>query len=45
MLSDIEYVRNLDGKLGEVVTNVYVNCLSYTHGMWFSSVWFDIDDM
>ncbi|KAK6609499.1 major facilitator superfamily transporter [Botrytis cinerea] len=44
-LSDIEYVRNLDGKLGEVVTNVYVNCLSYTHGMWFSSVWFDIDDM
>ncbi|TGO56817.1 hypothetical protein BOTNAR_0215g00120 [Botryotinia narcissicola] len=32
-LSDIEYVRNLDGKLGELVKSVYVNCLSYTHGM------------
>ncbi|THV48021.1 hypothetical protein BGAL_0273g00160 [Botrytis galanthina] len=32
-LSDIEYVRNLDGELGELVKNVYVNCLSYTHGM------------
>ncbi|KAF7872240.1 hypothetical protein EAF04_003164 [Stromatinia cepivora] len=32
-LSDIEYVRSLEGKLGEVVTSVYVNCLSYTHAV------------
>ncbi|KAG4035758.1 hypothetical protein MFRU_001g05260 [Monilinia fructicola] len=32
-LSDIEYVRGLEGKLGEIVTNVYVNCLSYTHAV------------
>ncbi|KAF7940449.1 uncharacterized protein EAE98_000576 [Botrytis deweyae] len=32
-LSDIEYVRNLDGELGELVKNVYVNCLSYTHAV------------
>ncbi|KAF7942589.1 uncharacterized protein EAE97_006043 [Botrytis byssoidea] len=32
-LSDIEYVRNLDGKLGELVKIVYVNCLSYTHAL------------
>ncbi|ESZ91294.1 efflux pump antibiotic resistance protein [Sclerotinia borealis F-4128] len=32
-LSDIEYVRALDGKLGELVTNVYVNCLSNTHAV------------
>ncbi|KAF7960104.1 hypothetical protein EAE96_001703 [Botrytis aclada] len=32
-LSDIEYVRNLDGTLGELVKEVYVNCLSYTHAV------------
>ncbi|KAF7898961.1 uncharacterized protein EAF01_008174 [Botrytis porri] len=32
-LSDIEYVRNLDGKLGELVKIVYVNCLSFTHAV------------
>ncbi|TGO63762.1 hypothetical protein BCON_0011g00860 [Botryotinia convoluta] len=37
-LSDIEYVRNLDGKLGELVKNVYVN-------FWFSSVVFDVSEL
>lgn len=32
-LSDIEYVRTLRGQVGEVVTEVYVKCLGYTHGM------------
>ncbi|EPE32005.1 MFS general substrate transporter [Glarea lozoyensis ATCC 20868] len=30
-LSDIEYVKGLHGKLGELVTKVYVDCLGYTH--------------
>jgi hypothetical protein len=30
-LSDIEYVKQLHGKLGEVVTRAYVECLGYTH--------------
>jgi hypothetical protein len=30
-LSDIEYVKGLHGKLGELVTKVYVECLGYTH--------------
>jgi hypothetical protein len=31
-LSDIEYVRSLQGRLGELVTAAYVKCLAYTHG-------------
>jgi Na+/glutamate symporter len=30
-LSDIEYVKQLQGKLGELVTKAYVECLGYTH--------------
>ena len=30
-LSDIEYVKQLQGKLGELVTKVYVEFLGYTH--------------
>ncbi|KAF7874623.1 uncharacterized protein EAF02_008600 [Botrytis sinoallii] len=32
-LSDVEYVRNLDGELEELVKSVYVNCLTYTHAV------------
>ncbi|CZR61827.1 related to multidrug resistance protein [Phialocephala subalpina] len=32
-LSDIEYVRNLHGRLGRLVTEAYVRCLTYTHGV------------
>jgi len=32
-LRDIEFVRGLQGTLGEVVTKVYVRCLAYTHGV------------
>lgn len=31
-LSDIEYVRSLEGRLGRLVTEAYVRCLTYTHG-------------
>lgn len=31
-LSDIEYVRSLEGRLGQLVTEAYVRCLTYTHG-------------
>lgn len=31
-LSDIEYVRSLEGGLGQIVTEAYVRCLTYTHG-------------
>lgn len=31
-LASIEYVVNLKGKLGDVVTTAYVTCLTYTHG-------------
>lgn len=31
-LSDIEYVRSLKGRLGELVTDAYIRCLGYTHG-------------
>jgi hypothetical protein len=32
-LSDIEYVRSLQGRLGCLVTEAYIRCLGYTHGM------------
>ncbi|KAH6719494.1 major facilitator superfamily domain-containing protein [Leptodontidium sp. MPI-SDFR-AT-0119] len=32
-LSDIEYVRSLEGRLGQIVTEAYVRCLTYTHGV------------
>ncbi|PVH69662.1 MFS general substrate transporter [Cadophora sp. DSE1049] len=32
-LSDIEYVRSLEGRLGRLVTEAYVRCLTYTHGV------------
>ncbi|KAN0099992.1 MFS general substrate transporter [Hyaloscypha variabilis] len=32
-LSDIEYVRSLEGRLGKLVTEAYVRCLGYTHGV------------
>lgn len=32
-LSDIEYVRSLHGRLGQLVTAAYVRCLTYTHGV------------
>ncbi|KAL5313521.1 hypothetical protein ACEPPN_017941 [Leptodophora sp. 'Broadleaf-Isolate-01'] len=32
-LSDIEYVRSLEGGLGQIVTEAYVRCLTYTHGV------------
>ncbi|KAE9364881.1 major facilitator superfamily transporter [Stipitochalara longipes BDJ] len=32
-LSDIEYVRSLEGRLGKLVTAAYVRCLGYTHGV------------
>lgn len=32
-LSDIEYVRSLEGRLGQLVTEAYVRCLTYTHGV------------
>ena len=31
-LSDIGYVTSLKGLLGEIVTEAYVKCLTYTHG-------------
>ena len=31
-LSDIEYVRSLRGRLGNLVTEAYIRCLGYTHG-------------
>lgn len=31
-LADIEYVVNLKGRLGGIVTAAYVKCLAYTHG-------------
>lgn len=36
-LSDIEYVRSLQGRLGRLVTEAYVRCLTYTHGMYTST--------
>lgn len=33
-LADLEYVRSLHGKLGRLVTEAYVRCLTYTHGMY-----------
>jgi len=32
-LADIEYVRSLKGRLGNLVTEAYVRCLGYTHGV------------
>ncbi|CAG8957313.1 hypothetical protein HYFRA_00010736 [Hymenoscyphus fraxineus] len=32
-LNDIEYVRLLEGKLGELVVAAYVKCLAYTHAV------------
>lgn len=32
-LSDIEYVRSLHGRVGKLVTEAYIRCLGYTHGM------------
>ncbi|KUJ07478.1 MFS general substrate transporter [Mollisia scopiformis] len=32
-LSDIGYVRSLHGRLGRLVTEAYIRCLTYTHGV------------
>ncbi|CAL3973329.1 unnamed protein product [Diplocarpon coronariae] len=31
-LSDIEYVRSLGGQLGQIVTQLHVNSLAFSHG-------------
>lgn len=31
-LSDVEFVKGLTGRVGEIVTSVYIRCLAYTHG-------------
>ncbi|KAH8591517.1 major facilitator superfamily domain-containing protein, partial [Bisporella sp. PMI_857] len=36
-LKDLEYVKGLEGRLGEVVTRAYIRCLTYTHGTSCSS--------
>jgi hypothetical protein len=31
-LSDLEFVKGLKGKVGQIVTEAYIRCLAYTHG-------------